>query len=239
MTSGPRPVRVLVADSAPLLRSGFRSVLAAYPDLSVVGEAGDGVATVDLARRLLPDVVLMDLRLPRLDGVAATRAIVTSRLPVQVLLLTRERPDAAAVPGLQAGARGVLPKDIPADDLATAIRAVAAGQAVLDPPLLQHLLTEPVPAPEDPAPRRQLAALTEREREVLVHVARGYSNSEIARLLSVGETTVKTHVGNLLAKLGLRDRVQAVVVAYESGLVRPQQSTEEAVGRRRATDSRW
>jgi DNA-binding NarL/FixJ family response regulator len=218
-----KPVRVLLADDQPLLRTGFRTVLAAVADLDVVGEAGDGAEAVELARRLLPDVVLMEIRLPRLDGVAATRAIVQSRLPVRVLILTGLDLDEHVVGALRAGASGLLAKDVPAEDLVAAIRAVAAGEAVVAPRILQHLLdrlaaTQPAP-PVPPPP--SLRGLTDREREVLVHIARGETNGEIARALSVSETTIKTHVGNLLTKLGLRDRVQAVVLAYESGLVRP------------------
>jgi len=218
-----RPVRVLLADDQPLLRTGFRMVLGAQPDLDVVGEAGDGAEAVNLARRLLPDVVLMDVRMPRMDGVAATRAIVEARLPVRVLVLTTFDLDEYVVGALRAGASGFLAKDIPADDLVTAIRTVAAGEAVVAPRILKRLLDRFAAALPDPRETTQpaLATLTEREREVLVQVARGLSNAEIARELSVSETTIKTHVGHVLTKLGLRDRVQAVVLAYESGLVRP------------------
>ncbi|MER7442750.1 response regulator transcription factor [Micromonospora avicenniae] len=219
----PRPVRVLLADDQPLLRTGFRMVLGAERDLDVVAEAGDGVEAVDLSRRLLPDVVLMDIRMPRMDGVTATRAIVDARLPVRVLILTTFDLDEYVVGALRAGASGFLAKDVPAEDLVTAIRTVAAGEAVVAPRILKRLLDRFAEVLPDPsaAPPRSLAALTEREREVLVHVARGLSNSEIAAALSVSETTIKTHVGHVLMKLGLRDRVQAVVLAYETGLVRP------------------
>ena len=218
-----RPVRILLADDQPLLRTGFRMVLGGEEDLDIVGEAGDGAEAVDLARRLLPDVVLMDIRMPRLDGVAATRAIVDARLPVRVLILTTFDLDEYVVGALRAGASGFLAKDVPADDLVTAIRTVAAGEAVVAPRILKRLLDRFADTlPDlDKTPPRALDTLTEREREVLVQVARGLSNAEIARALTVSETTVKTHVGHVLAKLGLRDRVQAVVLAYESGLVRP------------------
>jgi DNA-binding NarL/FixJ family response regulator len=221
--SDPRPIRILLADDQPLLRTGFRMVLGGEPDLDIVGEAGDGAEAVDLARRLLPDVVLMDIRMPRLDGVAATKAIVESRLPVRVLILTTFDLDEYVVGALRAGASGFLAKDVPAEDLVAAIRTVAAGEAVVAPKILQRLLNRFAAVLPDPeaAPPRVLKALTDREREVLVHIARGESNGEIARALSVSETTIKTHVGNVLTKLGLRDRVQAVVLAYESGLVRP------------------
>jgi DNA-binding NarL/FixJ family response regulator len=226
MTNGEapaRPVRVLLADDQPLLRTGFRMVLGAEDDLDIVGEAGDGAEAVDLARRLLPDVVLMDIRMPRMDGVAGTAAIVAARLPVRVLILTTFDLDEYVVGALRAGASGFLAKDVPAEDLVTAIRTVAAGNAVVAPRILKRLLERFAASLPDPAaaPPKALGVLTEREREVLVEVARGLSNAEIARTLSVSETTVKTHVGHVLTKLGLRDRVQAVVLAYESGLVRP------------------
>lgn len=218
-----RPVRVLLADDQPLLRTGFRMVLGGEADLDIVGEAADGAEAVDLARRLLPDVVLMDIRMPRLDGVGATKAIVAARLPVRVLILTTFDLDEYVVGALRAGASGFLAKDVPAEDLVAAIRTVAAGEAVVAPRILRRLLdrfADSLPDPDSRAPR-ELDALTEREREVLVQVARGLSNAEIAQELSVSETTIKTHVGHVLTKLGLRDRVQAVVLAYESGLVRP------------------
>jgi len=218
-----KPVRVLLVDDQPLLRTGFRLVLGAETDVDVVGEAGDGVEGVELARRLLPDVVLMDIRMPRLDGVAATRQIVAAKLPVRVLILTTFDLDEYVVGALRAGASGFLAKDVPAEDLVTAIRTVAAGEAVVAPRILRRLLDQFgtfLPDP-DAAPPASLDVLTEREREVLVQVARGLSNAEIAKELSVSETTVKTHVGHLLTKLDLRDRVQAVVLAYETGLVRP------------------
>ncbi|MEV6694734.1 response regulator transcription factor [Micromonospora sp. NPDC051196] len=223
MTPTTRPVRVLLADDQPLLRTGFRMVLGAEPDLDIVAEAGDGVEAVELSRRLLPDVVLMDIRMPRLDGVSATRAIVDARLPVRVLILTTFELDEYVVGGLRAGASGFLSKDVPAEDLVTAIRTVAAGDAVVAPRILRRLLDRFADVLPDPAasPPASLSTLTDREREVLVQVARGLSNAEIARALSVSETTIKTHVGHVLTKLGLRDRVQAVVLAYESGLVRP------------------
>jgi DNA-binding NarL/FixJ family response regulator len=221
--SQSRPIRILLADDQPLLRTGFRMVLGGEADLDIVGEAGDGAEAVELARRLLPDVVLMDIRMPRLDGVAATRAIVDARLPVRVLILTTFDLDEYVVGALRAGASGFLAKDVPADDLVAAIRTVAAGEAVVAPKILQRLLHRFAAVLPDPEakPPPALQALTEREREVLVHIARGESNGEIAKALSVSETTIKTHVGNVLTKLDLRDRVQAVVLAYESGLVRP------------------
>ncbi len=224
MTSPPSsPIRVLLADDQPLLRTGFRMVLGSEEDLDIVGEAGDGAEAVDKARRLLPDVVLMDIRMPRLDGVAATQAIVAAKLPVRVLILTTFDLDEYIVGALRAGASGFLAKDVPAEELVAAIRTVAAGDAVVAPRILRRLLDQFASVLPDPTakPHQRLEVLTEREREVLTHIARGRSNAEIAAALSVSETTVKTHVGHVLTKLGLRDRVQAVVLAYETGLVRP------------------
>jgi len=218
-----RPIKVLLVDDQPLLRTGFRMVLGAETDIDIVAEAGDGAEAVDLARRLLPDVVLMDIRMPRMDGVAATKAIVDAKLPVKVLILTTFDLDEYVVGALRAGASGFLAKDVPADDLVAAIRSVAAGEAVVAPRILRRLLekfVDRLPDPSGSTPT-SLEVLTDRERQVLLLVARGMSNAEIARELTVSETTVKTHVGHVLTKLGLRDRVQAVVLAYESGLVKP------------------
>ncbi len=216
-------IEVLLVDDQPLLRTGFRMVLSAEPDLTVVAEAADGVEAVELTRRLLPAVVLMDIRMPRMDGVAATKAIVEANLPSRVLILTTFELDEYVVGGLRAGASGFLSKDVPAEDLVTAIRTVAAGDAVVSPRILRRLLDQYADRLPDPhaRPPERLHTLTERERQVLTLIARGLSNAEIAAELFVSETTVKTHVGHVLTKLGLRDRVQAVVLAYESGLVRP------------------
>jgi len=217
-------VRIVLVGRQPLLRAGFRVVLEGQADLHVVGEAGDEVEAIDLARRLLPDVVLVDLQNPRHDRITATGAIVDAGPAVRVLVLTADGPDDHLVNGIRAGVTGVLARDAPTENVVAAIRAVAAGDVVLSAPLFRRLLEghpgggPPAPSPYPPA---VLSTLTRREREVLVQVARGRSNAEIARALSVSETTVKTHVGHVLTKLGLRDRVQAVVLAYESGLVHP------------------
>ena len=212
-------LRLLVADDQALMRAGFRMILEAQPDLRVVAEAADGVEAVELAQRHRPDVVLMDIRMPRMDGVEATRRLAGHR----VLILTTFNLDEYVVEALRAGASGFLLKDAPPEELVRAVRVVAAGEALLSPAVTRTLLDRVVqrlPAAVAPLPA-VLDDLTERELEVLRLVARGLSNSEIAAHLVVGETTVKTHVSHLLDKLGLRDRVQAVVLAYELGLVSP------------------
>lgn len=219
------PTRVMLVDDQPLLRTGFRMVLGAETDIDIVAEASDGAEAVELARKLLPDVVLMDIRMPRMDGVGATQSITDAKLPVRVLILTTFDLDEYVIGALRAGAAGFLSKDVPAEDLITAIRSVASGEAVVAPRILRRLLEkfiDRLPEPDGAAPA-SLEVLTEREREVLGLVAKGLSNSEIAKDLTVSETTVKTHVGHVLTKLGLRDRVQAVVLAYETGLVKPGQ----------------
>jgi DNA-binding NarL/FixJ family response regulator len=251
-----RPLRVLLADAAPMQRAGLRAVLAASgaPDgtaggrgtpgghdsaggqgsagghgsgavaeIVVAGETGDGAEAVELARRLLPDVVIADLSLPRIDGLGVARAITAAGLPVRVLFLTSQDTDEDVLAAVAAGAAGFLRKDPSVEELVAAVRAVAAGGAVIAPVLLARILgrvAESLPAPETTTTSK-LDALTDREREVLVHVARGHSNAEIAVALQVSETTIKTHVGHVLTKLRLRDRTQAVVLAYETGLVKP------------------
>ena len=219
-------VKVLLADDQPLLRTGFRMILEAEPDIEVIGEAGDGETAIRLARRLEPDVVLMDIRMPVMDGVHATRELVRQG-GARVLILTTFNLDEYVVEALRAGASGFLLKDVPATELVNAIRVVAAGDAVVAPAVTRRLLdrfAHRLPGAEETARPESAAldSLTERELSVLRLVARGLSNGEIAAELVVTETTVKTHVHHLLTKLGLRDRVQLVVLAYEAGLVRPQ-----------------
>jgi DNA-binding NarL/FixJ family response regulator len=219
-------IRVLLADDQAMVRAGFRLILAAEPDITVVGEAADGVEAVAAARRLRPDVTLMDVRMPRLDGIAATRRLVAEDpVATRVVVLTTFDVDSHVYDALRAGASGFLLKTAPPEDLVQAIRVVAAGAGLLDPGVTRRVIEEfarsPAPAPVPP----EVAALTERELEVLHQVARGLSNAEIAEELVVSSTTVKTHVAHVLGKLGLRDRVQAVVQAYESGLVTPGRSS--------------
>ncbi len=218
-------ISILLADDQPMLRMGFRLVLDAQPDMRVVGEAGDGAAAVRLATRQHPDVVLMDVRMPGMDGIEATRRIAADASPSRVLILTTFDLDEYAYAGLRAGASGFLLKDVPPPDLLSAIRAVASGDAVVAPSVTRRLLDTFLPHLPGPAGSGgeppEVATLTAREREILIEVAGGLSNAEIAARLVLSEATVKTHVGRVLSKLALRDRVQAVVYAYEHGLVRP------------------
>ncbi|PRY45796.1 response regulator [Umezawaea tangerina] len=214
-------IRVLLVDDQELMRMGFRMVLGAQPDVDVVGEAADGLDAVQLADQLRPDVVLMDVRMPVLDGVEATKRI-TEAGTSKVLVMTTFDMDEYALSALRNGASGFLLKDTPPGDLVSALRAVASGDAVVSPSVTKRLLSRFLG--ESGGELRDAAVLdvlTEREREVLVLIAKGLSNTEIARKLFLSEATVKTHVGRILAKLEIRDRVQAVVLAYETGLVRP------------------
>jgi len=212
-------IRVLIADDQAMVREGFGALLAAQPDLLVVGAAADGAAAVAESRRLDPDVVLMDVRMPVMDGLEATRRLCAAEGP-RVLILTTFDLDDYVYEALRAGASGFLLKDAPAADLVHAVRVVAAGEALLAPSVTRRLIGEFAARPRERRPRpTALNALTPRETEVLRLIARGRSNQEIAAELVVAEQTVKTHVGRILAKLGLRDRAQAVVFAYESGLV--------------------
>jgi DNA-binding NarL/FixJ family response regulator len=233
-------IRVLIADDQMLLRAGFRMIIQTQQDMEVVGEAADGVEAVTLARRLVPHVVLMDIRMPNVDGIQATSQITTPR-PAQgsrpgpgaqagapgapkVVILTTYDLDEYVFDALASGASGFLLKDIPPEDLVRAVRVAAEGEALLAPSvtrrLVEQFVRQRVPTP---SATHRLDPLTDREAEVLRLVARGLSNTEVAAALSLGESTVKTHVGHILDKLRLRDRVQAVILAYEAGLVRPGQ----------------
>ncbi|QUH05566.1 response regulator transcription factor [Saccharopolyspora erythraea] len=213
--------RVLLVDDQELMRMGFRMVLESQDDLEVVGEAGNGEEAVELARSLRPDVVLMDVRMPVVDGVEATRRIAAEGSS-KVLVMTTFDLDEYALAALRGGASGFLLKDTPPDGLVTAVRSVASGDAVVSPSVTRRLLDRFLGGDggelRDPG---VLDVLTEREREVLVLVAKGLSNAELASRLFLSEATIKTHVGRILSKLDIRDRVQAVVIAYETGLVRP------------------
>lgn len=212
-------IRVVLADDQPLVRAGLRMILAVEPDIEVVAEAADGREAIDAAARLRPDVVLMDVRMPDIDGIEATRAVTAGADPPRVLVLTTFDLDEVVYDALRAGASGFLLKDAPEERLTTAIRVVAEGGSLFAPSVTRRLIEEFASRPT--RPHADLSTLTGRENEVLRLVARGLSNTEIASTLFVSENTVKTHVARLLMKLGVRDRVQAVVVAYESGLVRP------------------
>jgi DNA-binding NarL/FixJ family response regulator len=215
-------IRVLIADDQALVRAGFRMILEAESDLEVVGEAVDGAEAVQMARELAPDVVLMDIRMPNLDGLEATRQIVRGEEGPRVLVLTTFDLNEYVYEALRAGASGFLLKDAPAEQLVAGIHIVAGGEALLAPSITRRVIEQFAQAP--PAvvePPASLAELTPRELEVFKLVARGLSNAEIAEELVVSDTTVKTHVARVLMKLGLRDRVQAVVLAYESGVVAP------------------
>jgi DNA-binding NarL/FixJ family response regulator len=218
-------IRVLIVDDQPLMRTGFRMILEAEPDIEVVGEGSDGSEGVELASHTRPDVVLMDIRMPRMDGIEATRRLAgpDARDPVRVLILTTFDLDELVLGALRAGASGFLLKDAPAEDMVDAIRVVAGGDALIAPSVTRRLLDRFASKLPDPHHSRSAAleALTARELEVLGLVARGMSNAEIAEQLVVSETTIKTHVGRILSKLDLRDRVQAVVLAYETGIVQP------------------
>jgi DNA-binding NarL/FixJ family response regulator len=216
-------IRVAVADDQALVRSGFVVLLRSAPDIDVVGEAGNGAEAVDLVTRERPDVVLMDIRMPEMDGVEATRAITNACIPTSVLILTTFDLDEYVYGALRAGASGFLLKDTLPDELLAAVRVVASGEALLAPSVTRRLIEEFARRPDvahvvpDPA----IASLTEREGEVLGAVARGLSNAEIAEELFMSHATAKTHVSHLLTKLGARDRAQLVVIAYESGVVTP------------------
>ncbi|GAB7037247.1 response regulator transcription factor [Catenuloplanes niger JCM 9533] len=214
---------MIVVDDQPMLLAGFVAIIDAEDDLEVVGTAADGAAAVELAAAVRPDVVVMDIRMPGMDGLAATRLVTAADDPPRVLVLTTFDLDAYVFEALRAGASGFLLKDADPDELLAAIRVIAGGEALLDPAVTGRLIeafatgVTPSPAPERP----ELAVLTPREREVLTLIAEGLSNAEIAARLGVGVGTVKTHVNALLTKIGVRDRVQATILAYDVGLVRP------------------
>lgn len=215
-------LRVLLADDQSLVRAGFRMILESQPGIEVVGEAETGEQAVAATKRLAPDVVLMDIQMPGEDGLQATRRIVAApEVASRVVILTTFERDEYVFEALRAGASGFLLKNAPPEELIRAVRVVAAGDALLAPSVTRRIIAEFVQRPQSAAPAGSLDALTAREREVLVLLARGLSNAEVAAELFLSEGTVKTHVSSLLAKLGLRDRVQAVVRAYESGLVTP------------------
>jgi DNA-binding NarL/FixJ family response regulator len=223
-----RRVRVLIADDQALVRAGFRMILEAQDDLEVVGEAGDGDEAAELAISTEPDVVLMDVRMPRCDGIEATQRIVGARPETRVVVLTTFDLDEYVYDALEAGASGFLLKDVGRDELVRAVRVVAAGDALIAPAITRRLLSDFVdrrPHAERPGPTASgvaADALTPRELDTMLLLGRGQSNAEIAAALVVSEHTVKTHVGNIFAKLGLRDRIHAVIYAYENGLITPQ-----------------
>ena len=221
-------IRVLIADDQALVRAGFRMILDAEDDLEIVGEASDGLEAVALSRELEPDVVLMDIRMPELDGIEATRRVLAANGgdAIRVLMLTTFDLNEYVYDALRAGASGFLLKDVPPEQLADGIRVVAGGDALLAPSITRRLIQEFAQAgPPSGPPPKGLDELTARELEVFKLVARGLSNAEIAAELIVSETTVKTHVARMLMKLGLRDRVQAVVLAYESGIAVPRRAS--------------
>ena len=222
-------IRVLIADDQALVRSGFRLIIETRDDLAVVGEAEDGAQAIRLASELDPDVILLDIRMPNVDGIEATRAIVSSGAGARILVLTTFDLDEYVYGAIRAGASGFLLKDVRPTDLIDSIRLVAAGNALLGPTVTQRLLTRfaETTAADDGDAEAALASLTDRERVILRLLAEGLSNAEIAAELVISETTVKTHVSNLLRKLRVRDRVQAVIVAYESGIAAPARTTRD------------
>jgi len=214
-------IRVVLADDQPLVRAGLRVLIADTPDLDVAGEAGTGAQAVQLVRDAQPDVVLMDIRMPGMDGIEATRMIMANPTAARVIILTTFDDDDYVYAALRAGASGFLVKDMALEDILAAIRIVAAGDALLAPGVTRRLIEEFAARPEPAPPQREIDGITEREREVLTLIGRGMSNGEIAAQLCISTATAKAHVAHLLTKLGVRDRVQLVIVAYEAGLVSP------------------
>jgi DNA-binding NarL/FixJ family response regulator len=214
-------VRVLLADDQPLVRAGLRVLMTDAPDLEVVGEVGTGTEAVRLASGARPDVVVMDIRMPGMDGIEATRMITTGSAAARVLILTTFDDDDHVYSSLRAGASGFLVKDMALEDILTAIRVVAAGDALIAPSVTRRLIEEFAARPEPASARRTVDGVTEREREVLTLVGRGMSNAEIAAHLCISPATVKSHVARLFTKLDARDRVHLVIIAYEAGLVSP------------------
>jgi DNA-binding NarL/FixJ family response regulator len=215
-------IRVLIVDDQPLVRSGFRMILEGQSDIELVGEAEDGLQAIERARELDPDVILMDVRMPNLDGVEATRRLIDANTRARILVLTTFDLDEYVHAAIRAGAHGFLLKDVQPTELVAAIHVVAAGNALFAPVATQRLLERfAASTTTAPATERSLGHLTEREREILRLIANGLSNAELAAQLHLSETTVKTHVSSVLRKLGVRDRVQAVIAAFDSGLVRP------------------
>jgi DNA-binding NarL/FixJ family response regulator len=221
-------IRIVIADDQAVVRSGFRAILEDEPDLEVVGDAEDGLAAVELARGRSVDVVLMDIRMPRLDGLEATRRLAGPGVehPIDVIVVTTFDVDDYVFGALRAGAAGFLLKDASPDTLTAAIRAVANGHGLIAPEVTRRLIARFAATAPDPARRHDLERLSERERQVLLEVAHGRSNGQIARRLFIEEATVKSHVSSILLKLGLHSRVQAVILAYETGLVSPGAATE-------------
>jgi DNA-binding NarL/FixJ family response regulator len=221
-------IRIVIADDQAVVRSGFRAILEDEPDLEVVGDAADGLAAVEVARSRTADVVLMDIRMPRLDGLEATRRLAGPGVehPIDVIVVTTFDLDDYVFGALRAGAAGFLLKDASPDTLVAAIRAVANGHGLIAPQVTRRLIARFAATAPDPARRHELETLSEREREVLLEVAQGRSNAQIARRLFIEEATVKSHVSSVLLKLSLHSRVQAVILAYETGLVSPGTPTE-------------
>ena len=219
-------ITVLIADDQALIRSGLRAIIESEPGMEVTGEAGDGAEAVEAIRRLRPHVALMDIRMPRLDGVAATRALLRGAAPVptKILILTTFHLDAYVTEALRAGASGFLLKEATADQLTEAVRVIASGEAILAPPVTRRLLETMAEDPAGDGGQQIRNLLSAREVDVLLLVARGLSNAEISATLHLAETTVKSHVQSMLGKLGVRDRLQAAIAAYDAGLVRPRGS---------------